>query len=295
MASRLPAQIGAALGRAAAYASVFRRIAHPGGETGRLWKGAILCGLIVILAMRLAMAGIAGFVREARTIGIIGIAATISLAIFEYQSLYAGRTAINDPRPRSTSAAAQEPEIVPAAGTTSRSAEDLASFDRWKSGVEQALKAAEVRGHARQQGGARPDNAGEAIEPKHMPEQQAATPIDVGLAREAAKVQANALNQMNEGDATSETKDAAATGTGAADEAKSTKQPGPFSQSRGVDDARPVPTYHRSVALGREAPPWRRRIAHVWGRGRWRGRRYGWTYYRLTGVARGFPYVLSVR
>ena len=86
--------------------------------------------------MRLAMAGIAGFVREARTIGIIGIAATISLAIFEYQSLYAGRTAIDDPTV--DIGGGSRAEIVPAAGTTSHSAEDLASFDKWKSGVEQA-------------------------------------------------------------------------------------------------------------------------------------------------------------
>jgi hypothetical protein len=297
MANRPPTSVGAALGIAAACASNFRRrIFGASGESDRLWKGAALCVLIVVLATRLAAAAVASLFRDRGTIGFTGIAAAIVFATFAHLSHHGVQTGMGEFGPRATPAPVRGPEIAPAAERKKQSPNNVVSFNVWKAGVEQALEAAKVKDSARQQDGAKPDSAGEAAQPSGLPQEKATAPIDLGVAREVANVRPNGLIR-NESASASETKQASA--TEAASDAKPTeepKEPESLSQSPAADASGTVSTYGGPVPReGREERPWPRRIAHVWGRGRWRGRHYGWTYFRLTGVGRAFPFVLSAR
>jgi hypothetical protein len=255
MPSRFPAPT--VLGTAAVWVSAFGRAA------ARIWNGTVLCALIVILIMRIAVAAIAS--NPGRwTIAAIGLAATIPVGAFEYQLHYAGWT------------------VAPAARTTNGGAEDFASFNQWKRSIEQTLKEAEAREHRDR---ARPDNAGEATTLGDILQEEA---VAAATGREVAKLEANSLYQKNESNAASDTEKAAATEVNEDRPAQTTKEPEPLSRSPVIDNGGAVPTDGEVVTP-------RRPSGHAWGRGHWRGRHYGWRYYRMTGVARAFPFALSVR
>jgi hypothetical protein len=159
---------------------------------------------------------------------------------------------------------------VPAVRTTNDGADDFASFNRWKRTVEETLKAAALR---EQRDQAKSGTAGEATKPIDVLQDEPDPPIDLGIDREVARLQKNtwtgkaAINEAPEED-------------------RQTKDQDPFSRSPVID---PVSSGHL------EEPQWRHPTRRAWGKGRWHVRHYGWGYYRLIGVARAFPFVLSVR
>jgi hypothetical protein len=254
MARRFPAPTDALREPAAAWASVF------GGSATRLWNGAVLCALVVILIIRIPLVAIASTTGK-KTIAIAGLAAAGFVGGFEYQSHSARWTG------------------TPAVRTSNDGAGDFASFNRWKRSVEETLKAAALR---EQRDRAKSSTADEATKPNRVLQSEADSPIDLGIYREVAMLQANTLSQENDG--ANETGKAAAINEAGAKEGGLTeqmKEPGPFSRSPVIDP----------VSSGRlEATPSRRSSRHAWGRGRWHGRHYGWGL-----MGRAFPFALFVR
>jgi hypothetical protein len=87
------------------------------------------------------------------------------------------------------------------------SAEENARMATWKKSVEQALIEAEARGPAPRQDSATAEDGAEATGAQNIAAQEGeATRIDLGLARELAKKQAETLNASNEDKAAAETK-----------------------------------------------------------------------------------------
>lgn len=199
---------------------------------------------------------------------VTGLAAASFVGAFEYQSRYTGWTG------------------TPAARTTNDGVENFASFNRWKTSVEEALKAAALR---EQRDRAKSSTAAGATKPNDVLQDEAASPSDLGIDREVARMQANTLNQENESNDAKETgKAAAIKEASAATErgpTEQTKEPEPFSQSPVIDPVSPERL---------DLPQWRHG-RRAWGRGRWHGRHYAWSYNRLIGVARAFPFAVSVR
>jgi len=272
----------AALGSAAAWASGFqRRIAAAGRRAARFWNEGAVWALIAILAVRLSAAAVARPARGRWTIGVVALA--VAIATFEY----AGRTAVSDLKPHAIASAATRLNV---------GAEDFASFNKWKKGVEQALNAAKIRERARQQDESVSDSAGAPTQGSQTP-QDALAPIDLGIAQEVAGLQAKTLNQNGPSSAANEGRVAAAAETGLANESTGTKGPEQSGQNPvfGTAGAVPMRGFVDPIPSGRlNAQPWRPSV-HAWGRGHWRERRHRWAYFRLMGVARSFPYVLSVR
>ena len=161
----------------------------------------------------------------------VGLAGVCAIAGFAYQTGKTIRTATSAVR-------------------TNDAAEDFASFNEWRMGVEQTLKAAEAK---------------EQNERPPEPRQEEISSADLGVAAD---------------------RDAPA---------KEAKEPDPFSASPVIDRQRAIPSYDAGVSSERVDTPQLRPSRHAWNRGRWRGRHFGWRYSRVTGVARGFPFVLSFR
>jgi len=92
-----------------------------------------------------------------------------------------------------------------------RGKEENARITKWKRSVEQALIEAEAREHARQQDAATAEDGVDATKAWNIAAQEGeATRIDLGIARELAKKQAETLNASNEDRAAAETKAASA-------------------------------------------------------------------------------------
>jgi hypothetical protein len=298
MESRLSLPTRAAREIAARGASCVRR----GIAGARILDGVVLCALIVIFALRLASAGVARLVAGSRAIAVLGFAAAIPLGAVGYQAQQAWHAE----------------EIGIWAGTRDDGAEEFAGYNRWKRGVEQTLKEAEVREQARRHDEAKAEEARESAARAQLQAEIAPPPIDVGISEEVAALraerepQAETLNEQSK--AASEAREAyAASPTqepNAANPTNGTSGPVPFSNSPLTEDQEPVPMEAppgpMTVPVGPaspsaavppefyDGPPWHHMGGHGWGRGHWRGGRHRWAYFRLTGVGRGFPFVLRL-
>ena len=121
------------------------------------------------------------------------------------------------------------------------------------------------------------------------PQEQESPPIDLGIVQEVEKQRAEAGNEGNEAKNGSEAKEA--------DETKLTKETKvmDLSANRPVIDGRETESTNGptgAIPLARpEEPPWQHIRRHSGERGHWSGRHYRWAFYRLTGVARAYPFV----
>ena len=276
----------------AAWMSGFRR-RMAGADLGaaRLWHAAILCALIFIFASRLGLRGISRLVQGKWAIGVIGLAVALPFGAFEYHH-HDWQKAMNEPKARghATSAAVGEAEIAPAGGKTNESTEEHPRLDAWKRSVEEAVKEAEVRDHARQQDGANTEEGVGVTKRKGLrPQEEEAPPVDLGIAQDVAKRQAVTMKQGNDAKNTSEAKEANETKL-----TKETKVIDLSANSPDIDgretDSTNGPT--GAIPLARpEEPPSQHIRRHSGERGHWRERHYRWAFYRLTGVARAYPFV----
>ena len=121
------------------------------------------------------------------------------------------------------------------------------------------------------------------------PQEEESPPIDLSVVQEVEKQQAEAGNEGNEAKNGSEAKEA--------DETKLTKETKVMDRSANspVIDGRETDSTNGStgaIPLARpEEPPSQHTRRHSGERGHWRGRHYRWAFYRLTGVARAYPFV----
>jgi hypothetical protein len=292
MGSRIPAPIDGALRAAVAWVSDFRRRkADADLGAARVWHGALLCAVILVSVARLGLSGIARLLQGRWAIGAIGLAVALPFGVFEYH-YHDWQKAMNEPKARGYAASAplEEGGIAPAGRKTNESTEENARLGEWKRSVEEAVKKAEVREQSRQQDGVKAQEGDGVTKRKDLrPQQGDAPPIDLGIAQEVEKPQAEAAKERNEAKNTSEAIEANETKL-----TKETKAIDLSANSPAIDGretgSMTGPT--DAIPLGRrEEPPSRNIGRHSWERGRWRGRHYRWAFYRLTGVARAFPYV----
>ena len=292
MGSRIPAPIDGALRAAVARVSGFRRrVADPDVGAARVWHGALLCAVILVFVARLGLSGIARLLQGRWAIAAIGLTVALPFGVFEYR-YHDWQKAMNEPKARGYAASAPlgNEGIAPAGRKTIESTEENARFDEWKRSVEEAVKKAEVREQTRQQDGVKAQDGDGVTKRKDLrPQQEEAPPIDSGIAQEVEKRQAETVKEGNEAKNASAPKEANETKL-----TKETKVTDLSANSPVIDDREtdslngprgPIPS-------GRpEEPPSRHIGRHSGERGHWRGRHYRWAFYRLTGVARAFPYV----
>jgi hypothetical protein len=237
-------------------------------------------------------------VSKRRAICGIGLFVAIPLGVFGYQAQDAWRATTGDFGSRQTKAST---------GTTRYGTEDFASFNRWKRGVEQALKDEEAKDQARRHDAAKATESVDAIMTANVARQEAApTTRDLGIAREAAKQREETLSANNEDEATSGAEAASpphstpdTIGTTDAQRANTTRQGPSWTEGQETNLTNvpgPINVAQAAASQGlHEAIPWRHTHRQGWGRRYGMGSRLGWGYHRLIGVARAFPYVLSVR
>ena len=121
------------------------------------------------------------------------------------------------------------------------------------------------------------------------PQEEESPPIDLSIVQEVEKQQAEAGKEGNEAKNGSESK--------GADEMKLTKETKVMDRSANspVIDGRETDSTNGptgAIPLARpEEPPSQHIRRHSGERGHWRGRPYRWAFYRLTGVARAYPFV----
>ena len=121
------------------------------------------------------------------------------------------------------------------------------------------------------------------------PQEEESPPIDLSIVQEVEKQQAEAGKEGNEAKNGSEAKEA--------DEMKLTKETKVMDRSANspVIDGRETDSTNGptgAIPLARpEEPPSQHVRRHSGERGHWRGRPYRWAFYRLTGVARAYPFV----
>ena len=140
---------------------------------------------------------------------VLGLALAISVGALEYRSHPGTRT--TDAPVSFGPAPAWVTENEPAGRGKNESVEENARITKWKRSVEQALIEAEAREHARQQDAATAEDGVDATKAWNIAAQEGeATRIDLGIARELAKKQAETLNASNEDRAAAETKAASA-------------------------------------------------------------------------------------
>ena len=204
MEIRILARINRALRAAAAWAE------DPDIGTESLRHWAALCALIVICAALLGSRLLLGrLVHGRRAIVVLGLALAISVGALEYRSHPGTRT--TDAPVSFGPAPAWVTENEPAGRGKNESVEENARITKWKRSVEQALIEAEAREHARQQDAATAEDGVDATKAWDIAAQEGeATRIDLGIARELAKKQAETLNASNEDRAAAETKAASA-------------------------------------------------------------------------------------
>jgi hypothetical protein len=227
----IPARINRALRAAIEWAS------DPDIGIERVRRGAVLCALIVTCAALLGSRVLGRLVPRTRAIVILGLALAILVGALEYRS-HPGMRTTDAPVPFGP-APARVTEYEPARGGKNESVEENARMAEWKRSVEQALLAAKAREQHRQQDAATAEDGVDATAAWNIAAQEGeATWIDLGIARELAKKQAETLNARNEDKAAAETK--AASGSSAVKEANAandakraneTKGSEPFSDS----------------------------------------------------------------
>jgi hypothetical protein len=257
---------------------------------------AVACALIIILASRLTAAVVSRLFTGKRSIWVIVLAVAIPLGTLTYQAQHAWRASSGNLDRGRTNASI---------GSTGYGTEDFASFNKWKRGVEQALKAVESREEGRQRDGGKAQASLDATQASNIAEQTAgATRIDLGIARALAERRAENPNANYEVEAgvASATRNANAANDAKRANAAEESEPPVDSPLAADVETRPrnVPGGRTSVPLAAVSPglhwqPWRHGRGYVWGRGHRSGRHPGWASHRLMGVARAFPYVLSVR
>ena len=204
MEIRILARINRALRAAAAWAEDL----DIGTESLR--HRAALCALIVICAALLGSRLLLGrLVHGRRAIVVLGLALAIAVGALEYRSHPGTRT--TDAPVSFGPAPAWVTENEPAGPGKNEGVEENARITKWKRSVEQALIEAEAREHARQQDAATAEDGVDATKAWNIAAQEGeATRIDLGIARELAKKQAETLNASNEDRAAAETKAASA-------------------------------------------------------------------------------------
>jgi hypothetical protein len=172
--------------------------------------------LIVICAAVLGARALGRLVRERRGAVVLGLALAIPVAALEYRSHPGARTT-DEPvafGPAPAWVTAKEPAVE----GMNESMEENARMTAWKKSVEQALMDTEAREHARRQDASTAGDGAEATGARNIAAQEReATRIDLGVARELAKKQAETSNASNENTAAAETR--AASGSNAAKEA----------------------------------------------------------------------------
>lgn len=233
-------------------------------------------------------------ISNRRAIWGIGLSVVL-LGAFAYQAQHTRRAVTGDFDRWQTKAST---------GNTGYGTEDFASFNRWRRNVEQALKDLEAKDQARRQEAAKAQESVDATITANIAAQVAR--VDLGVGREAAKRRAETSSGNNEDDAGAgaEVANPARTtrdtnGTDGAQWANNTRA-GPSWTSQETNLAN-VPVGQTNVAQAAVSPglhqgiPWGHMRRHGWGRRYGMGSRLGWGYQRLIGVARAFPYALSVR
>jgi hypothetical protein len=178
---RIPARINGALRAAAEWAT------DPDIRTERVRRAAVLCALIVTCAALLGSKVLGRLVHRTRAIVVLGLALAIPVGALEYRSWVT--------------------ENEPPWEGKNKSVEENARIARWKRSVEQALLQAKAREQPRQQDAATAEDGVDATVAWNIAAQKGeATRIDLGIARELAKEQADTLNASNEDKAAAETK-----------------------------------------------------------------------------------------
>jgi hypothetical protein len=256
----------------------------------------VACALIAVLAPRLTAALVSRLLSAKRAIAVIVLAVPIPLGALAYQAQHAWRAA---------SGSFDRGNMKASVGSTGYGMEDFASFNKWKRGVEQTLKEAQSREQARQRDGGKAQASVDAKEVSIGPTHEVgAARIDSGIARALAERRAETPSANDEGEAIVGRAMRNANAANDANRANDTKESEPpvDSPSAAGLETRPTtaPGAGMSVPLAAVSPglhwqPWRHGRGNVWGRGHRGGRHPGWAYYRLVGIARAFPYVLSIR
>jgi hypothetical protein len=230
----IPARINRALRVAAEWAP------DPDIGTERVRRGVVLCTLIVICAAVLGARALGRLVHGRRAIVVLGLALAIPVGALEYRSHPGTRK--TDAPVSSGSAPAQVTENEPARGDKNESVKENARMAKWKRSVEQALLEAKAREQARKQDASTAEDGVDATKAWNIATQEGAARIDLGIARELAKKQAETLNASNEDRAAAETKAASASSVAkeaitANDAKRANKAKGsePFSDSSPTD------------------------------------------------------------
>ncbi|MBV9287115.1 MAG: hypothetical protein JO288_04705 [Hyphomicrobiales bacterium] len=198
--------------------------------------GAVARASTLVLALRLASAGVSRLSTGKRAIRVIALAVAIPLGAFAYEARHAWLAATGDFDRGQTNAST---------GGAGSGAEDFASFNNWKRSVEQALKDAEAR-ETRQQNAAKArQGADETKAPDAAAQQAGEARLDLSIAREVAKRRAETLGAGDEDKAAAGTKAASAASAteeanaaNGAKRATETRKSGPFSESPLTADAR---------------------------------------------------------
>jgi hypothetical protein len=261
-----------------------------------VFGGALACALIIVFALRLTAGVVSRPFTRKRAIWLIVLAVAVPLGAFAYQAQHAWRGASGNFDRGRTNASI---------GSTGYGTEDFASFNKWKRGVEQTLKEAESREEDRQRDRKKAQASVGATEVSIGPAQEVgAARLDSGIAQALAERRAENKSANNEDEASVASPTRNANAANDANRANGTKEWEPQVDSPMAADVetRPmkVPRGGPSVSLSAVSPglqwrPWRHGHGYVWGREHRSGGHPGWAYHRLNGVARAFPYVLSVR